>query len=189
MRKACAATLLCLLLAKFVSAGQEAPPRPTTATSRPAGATVLLRMDVVDLAKPLPILLESLEGMKLAFQTKGTAEARFTLHDERSGKDLRPQRNVWKLTGDSPHVKGYQWSGGNLTPCLYRMDLFGQDAMYWQKNLGKPAEGKFTPLDFARLGLKESLEVRNLVVYRGEDIAPPEARPPWRPRRTPMACI
>jgi hypothetical protein len=47
--------------------------------------------------------------------------------------------------------------------------------MYWQKNLGKPAEGKFTWLDFARPGLKESLEVRNLVVYRGEDAAAPEA--------------
>jgi hypothetical protein len=175
VRKAYAATLLLLLLMQSPSAGQEVQSGTSTAASRPAGATVLVRMDAVDLAKPVAISLESLEGMKLAFQAKGTADAKFTLRDDRLGKDIRPQRGVWRLTGTSPHVKGYQWGGGNLTPCLYRMDLFGQDAMYWRKNLGKPAEGRFTRLDFARPGLKESLEVRNLVVYRGEDTAAPEA--------------
>ena len=168
MKKACVAMWLSLILMPIASAGQEV---------QSAGATVLLRMDAVDLTQPVPISLESLEGVKLAFQVKGIAEARFTLHEERLGKDLRPQRGVWKLTGDSPHVKGYRWGGGDLAPCLYRMDLFGQDAMYWQKNLGKPTEGKFTRLDFARPGLKESLEVRHLVIYRGEDVAAPEAPP------------
>ena len=175
MRKVCIAMVLALLLMQNPSGGQEVPSRTSTAATRAKGATVLLRVNTVDLTKPIPISLKSLEGMKIAFQTKGTAEARFTLHDERRGKDLRPQRGVWKLTGTSPHVKGYRWGGGHVTPCLYRMDLFGQDAMYWRKNLGKPAEGRFTRLDIARVGSRNSLEVRGLVMYRGEDVAAPAA--------------
>ena len=166
--------LLSLLLMQSASAGQKAQSGTSTVAGPSAGAAVLLRMDAVDVTRPILISLESLEGMKLAFQTKGTVEARFTLHEERLGRDLRPQRGVCKLTGTSPHVTGYRWGGGNLTPCLYRMDLFGQDAMYWQKNLGKPAEGKFTRLDFEPPGLK--LRPEFCVISAGlEDLHPK----PW----------
>ena len=138
------------------------------------GVKVCVRMDAVDLAQPVPLSIGGLEGMKLAFQTKGKMDARFTLHDEAGNKDLGPQRGVWKLTGTSPHVAGYPWGGGNWTPCTYRMDLFAQDGIYWRR-LGKPAQGKFTRLDFAKSGHAKDVQVRHLVIYRGDDNTPPEA--------------
>ncbi len=160
-----ASVALCMLAGAATSHSQQ---------TRPSDAAVCARMDTVDLTQPIPLSIDGLDGMKLAFQTKGTADAHFTLHDDSTNKDLRPARGVWKLTGTSPHVAGYQWAGGNWAPCLYRMDLFGQDAILWRK-VGKPREGQFTRLDFAKISGRETLQVRDIVVYRGDDTTPPEA--------------
>jgi len=139
------------------------------------GVAILKRVDAVDPAQPVSVSLSSLAGVKLVFQTKGSVNACLTPHDEAANKDLRPGRGVWKLTGNCPHVPGYQWGGGGWVPCLYRMDLFGQDSMIWHR-MAKPAEGRFTRSDFARLSSpRETLQVRNLVVYRGDDRTAPEA--------------
>jgi hypothetical protein len=167
-----------LLTALVLSGALAAEPpasRPSEQGVVAGGVAILKRADAVDLAQPIPVSLSSLEGVKLAFQTKGSANACFTLHDEAAKKDLRPARGVWKLTGNCPHVPGCRWGGGGWVPCLYRMDLFGQDSMIWHK-MGKPPEGSFTRLDFARLSSpKETLQVRDLVLYRGDDGVAPEA--------------
>ncbi len=139
-----------------------------------AGLVVYRRLAAVDLAKPIPFS-GILQGAKLAFQTKGKEDACFVLHDRAGNKDLRPARQVWKFTGICPHVPGYQWAGGGWAPCLYRLDLFGQDAMLWRR-LQKAPPGTEFAVDFTKPeSPKGRFEVRNLVIYRGEDDVPPEA--------------
>ena len=182
MRKASSVFVGSALLAIIVQNRLLVEPVRGSEQETPAGKAVVIKsMDTVDLTQPLPLSLDSLEGMKIAFQTKGTVNAEFTVHnelakpDDWAHRDMKPQRGVYKFTGTSPHVKDYQWGGGKWTPCLYRMDLFGQDGIYWRK-MGKMAEGRFTRLDFKKPGNpKEGLQARNLVIYRGEDNVAPEA--------------
>jgi hypothetical protein len=165
------------------SGGQEPLGSKDSGRKATSGDVVVYRrLAVVDLTKPVPLSLQSLTGLKLAFQTRGTVDAEFTLHNDLAKPgdwwhtDMRPQRGVYKLTGASPYVKDYRWGGGNCVPCLYRMDLFAQDGIYW-RHLGKPVEGKFSRLDFKRPGsaINSAFQVRNLVIYRGEDNVAPEA--------------
>ena len=167
--------ILCTFIAAISFAQEQPGTKASDQASGPQVAVIIYkRVDAVDLAVPLPFS-GPLQEAKLAFQTKGSEDACFMLHDQAGNKDLRPARQVWKLTGNCPHVPGYQWAGGNWAPCLYRLDLFGQDAMLWRK-LKKAPEGTEYALRFTKPdGAKATLQVRNLVVYSGDDRTPPEA--------------
>ena len=169
MKRNDAVIVFFLFVVAGMCGGQERPAQPATQAGPPK-LVVYKSVEAVDLAKPVAFS-GALQDAKLAFQTKGVEDAGFTLHDQGGNKDLRPARGVWKLTGNCPYVPRYRWAGGDWAPCVYRLDLFGQDAMLWRK-LKPPVDGTEFELRFAN---KASFKVRNLVVYRGDDTQPPEA--------------
>jgi hypothetical protein len=175
MRRIGLLLLFCGLPFPLGCGGQEALGSEDSGRKAASGDFIVYqRLATVDLAEPIPFS-GSLQGAKLAFQTKGAEDACFVLHDRSGNKDLRPARQVWKLTGNCPHVPGYQWAGGGWAPCLYRLDLFGQDSMFWRR-LQKAPQGTEFAVDFTKPeGPKSTFQVRNLVIYRGDDETPPEA--------------
>jgi hypothetical protein len=116
MRKTTAAFVFSALAVIAARGALAGPAASTTQTATGDKVAVLARVDAVDLTKTIPLSLDDLDGVKVAFQTMGTVDARFWLHDEARNRDLAPQRGVWKLTGVCPHVPGYAWGGGNWTP-------------------------------------------------------------------------
>ena len=81
-------------------AGQLPLPGAKEQGAEAGGVLILRSVDAVDLVQPVPVFLSSLEGVKLAFQTRGSAQACLTLHDETAKKDLRPGRGVWSNVAD-----------------------------------------------------------------------------------------
>ena len=142
------------------------------------GVTVYVRVEAVDLGKPIPLAIAQAQGLKIAFQAKGKDTAEFTLHEAKLG-ETRHCRDGYRLTGDCWQVPGYRWAGGDWAPCLYRADLFlrlgdwvGKDGLI-ARECRAPANDH---AEFSRLTFKAgNVQVRGLVIYRGGDQAPPEA--------------
>jgi glyoxylase-like metal-dependent hydrolase (beta-lactamase superfamily II) len=161
-----------LLLA---AAGSEAVP----GKSSPGQVTAIQRLDVVEPGKPIPLSITNADGVKIAFQTKGSElQTKFTLHEASLG-DVSHHRDAYRFTGDWPLAAGtYSWGGGDWTPCLYRADQFlpqdgkesGGFALIHDGVPRRSHLARFTRMTFQAT----RNEVRNLVIYRGDDTTPPE---------------
>jgi hypothetical protein len=151
------------------------------AEEAPTGKVVVIkRLDAVDLTKPIPLSITNANGVKIAFQTKGSdLQTRFTLHEVSLG-DVSHHRSAYRFTGNWPlTATTYAWGGGDWTPCLYRADQFLPQDATLSGGFGLIHEGvprgsslaQFTQMTFQA----SKNQVRHLVIYRGDDTTPPEA--------------
>ncbi len=158
-----------------------APDSQPAAKKAPVGGSVIIkRMDSVDVAKPIPLTITGADGVKIAFQTRGSdLQTKFTLREASLG-DRSHHRGAYRFTGNWRLATGtYAWGGGDWTPCLYGADQF--------LPLDSKAAGGFTLIHegaprhsdlarFTQLAFQATEnQVRHLVIYRGDDTAPPEA--------------
>jgi hypothetical protein len=160
----------------FAEPGSEA-----IAKQAPTGRVVVIkRLDAVDLAKPIPLSITGADGVKIAFQTKGSdLQTRFTLHEASLG-DVSHHRGAYRFTGNWRLTAAtYAWGGGDWTPCLYRADQFlpqdsKQEGGFELIREGVPRGSSFAR--FTQMTFQATKnQVRNLVIYRGDDTTPPEA--------------
>jgi len=145
---------------------------PTHEQGKEAGGVTLYRQ-IEELAIPddgqgtnkqIDLLIRNSDGLKVAFLARGTGgvkTAQFNLYDERSNDNT---------TSDAYRLVGEQWR-----PILYRVDRFfyndGMNRLVVRNTNFRNLRfhGNKTP---DRKGL---LELRNFVIYRGDDTVPPTA--------------
>jgi hypothetical protein len=165
-----------------------APGAEAVAEKTPAGKVVVIkRLDAVDLTKPIPLSITNADGVKIAFQTKGSdLQTRFTLHEVSLG-DVSHHRSAYRFTGNWPLTTATcARGGGDWTPCLYRADQFLPQGATRGRGFGLIHEGvprgsslaQFTQMAFQAT----KNQVRHLVIYRGDDTTPPEAPGPLTAR-------
>jgi hypothetical protein len=153
------------------SAAQKVPP---------GKAIVIKRLEPIDLKQPVPFSAANAEGLKIAFQTKGPdLQTRFTLREATLGERSH-HRNAYRFTGDWSLAKGkYSWGGGQWVPCLYRADQFlplGSLTAGGFTLIPEVAPRQNTSATFTQLTFQPNRnQVRNLVIYRGDDGTPPGA--------------
>jgi hypothetical protein len=181
-------TFVSVLLAMVANNLFAAPGAAAVAEKTPAGKVVVIkRLDAVDLTKPIPLSITNTDCVKIAFQTKGSdLQTKFTLHEVSLG-DVSHHRGAYRFTGNWPlTATTYAWGAGDWTPCLYRADQFlPQDSKgeggFELIHEGVPhgsSRAQFTRMTFQAT----KNQVRNLVVYRGDDTTPPEVPGPLTAR-------
>mgnify|MGYP005834155011 CR=1 FL=1 len=148
------------------------PPPPTYERGEEAGGvTIYRRLDELTLrdtgegtAHSIDLLIRNSDGLKVAFLARGTGgvtTAQFNMFDERSNDNT---------TSDAYRLVGEAWR-----PVLYRIDRFfyndGMNRLVARNTVFRNLRfhGNKTP------DKKGMLELRNFVIYRGEDATPPSA--------------
>ncbi len=173
--------VILVLLAMAVQGKLFAEPASAAIGEKAAAGEVVVikRLDAVDLTRPIPLSITNANGVKIAFQTKGSdLQTKFTLREASLG-DVSHHRGAYRFTGNWPLAATiYAWGGGDWTPCLYRADQFlpqggkeaGGFALIHEGVPRRSSLAKFTRMTFQAT----RNQVRNLVIYRGDDITPPE---------------
>ncbi|KKN82152.1 hypothetical protein LCGC14_0312650, partial [marine sediment metagenome] len=147
-----------------------APPPPSYNKGRKAGSVVVYHdfgdVDIPDrgkgTAKGYPLNIRGAKGMKVAFLARGTGgvnSAAFNMGDKRSGDNT---------TSLAYRTVGEQWG-----PILYFPDRFR-----YNSNMNTvSANVEYTNIRFHgnQTGGKGVLQLRDLIIYRGEDTTPPPA--------------
>ncbi len=155
-----------------------APPPPGYEKGQRAGDVVVYRryahMRVPDdgsgTNKTIELLISGSGALKVAFLARGTGgvrTAQFNLYDE--------------LARDNTTSDAYRIVGPTWTPILYRADrFFYNDGM--NRRVARATSYRNLRFHGNRTGGKGVLELRNFVIYRGEDHTPPAA--PANPKAT-----
>ncbi len=156
-----------------VTRDAAAPPPPPTYDrgAEAGGVTIYRKVDEVTMrdtgegtAHGVDLLIRNSDGLKVAFLARGTGgvtTAQFNMYDERSNDNT---------TSDAYRLVDEAWR-----PVLYRVDRFfyndGMSRMVARNTVFRNLRfhGNKTP------GGKGLLELRNFVIYRGEDAEPPTA--------------
>ena len=165
------------LLGIIVAAGMAAESEPASGQESPAGMVVVIKsMETLDLTQPIPLSITNADGVKIAFQTMGSELAtKFTLREAALG-EVSHHRNAYRFTGMGWN---HSWGGGDWTPCLYRADQFLPQGTREANGYTLIKEGvprKSNLANFTQLTFKATRnQVRNLVIYRGDDITAPAA--------------
>jgi len=147
------------------------PPPTYDRGEEAGGVTIYRKLDELTMrdtgegtAGGMDLLIRNSDGLKVAFLARGTggvATAQFNMADERSNDNT---------TSDAYRLVGEAWR-----PVLYRVDRFfyndGMSRMVARNTVFRNLRfhGNKTP------GGTGVLELRNFVIYRGEDTTPPSA--------------
>lgn len=185
MRKATLVFAGLSLLGIIASAGSchgeadlAAESEPASEQESPAGEKVVVikSMETVDVTQSIPLSITNADGVKIAFQTTGNDLAtRFTLREAALG-EVSHHRDAYRFTGMGWN---HSWGGGDWTPCLYRADQFLPQATKDVNGFTLIREGvprKSSSANLTQLKFKATKnQVRNLVIYRGDDTTAPGA--------------
>jgi len=148
-----------------------APALPTYEKGQRAGDVVVYRryarMRIPDegngTTKTIELLISGSPGLKIAFLARGSGgvrTAQFNLYDELARDNT---------TSDAYRIVGPAW-----TPILYRADrFFYNDGM--NRLVARATSYRNLRFHGNHTGGKGVLELRNFVIYRGEDHTPPSA--------------
>lgn len=167
-------TTVFLVAAQQRGLGADERPMATSKASTgsgPAGSLVVFQQQGdVPLNKPIALSLQDGNGLKIAFFAKGKSDVGIRLHDSTTNKDLAPTGVKW-TGGNSDYGPGR----GDFMPVLYDVATMGRPSHTDDHKLPNPIPA-FTSASYSSLTFQGSqAQVRDLVIYRGDDTEPPEA--------------